>query len=84
MRTINLTVVTLGIGLSIANAQTPGNIFSDSLGSINQCYHGMSQSNPCTTNSYSIQYLGHLQRTETGLRSMKTASTGDLGANLRQ
>jgi hypothetical protein len=67
MRTINLTVVALGIGLSIANAQTSNSVnpvIRESLGSINQCYHSVSQSNPCVTNSYSIAIqiiIGHWQ-----------------------
>jgi hypothetical protein len=63
MRTINLTVVALGIGLSIANAQI-NNTPALTLRSINQCYHGVSQSNPCNTNSYFIAIkiiIGHWQ-----------------------
>lgn len=52
-----LLVATIAAALlagSIAQAQQIGNVLSDSLGSINQCYHGMSTPNPCTTNSWIV------------------------------
>lgn len=50
-------IVSLVLACSIAHAQEPpdiNNLFTQSLGSINQCYHGMSTPTPCTTNSWVV------------------------------